>query len=130
MEIYADWNFYTNEYLQGRSPSVPESEFTFWAREASYRINRNRIEFPEGYDIPIELKLCTCEVAELLYANKDMVYGGMKGAITNERVGEYSVSYSDTKTPINEFYDTIQGVVNRRLDGTILHNSFVFRGVG
>lgn len=66
--MYADYEFYTSEYLLGKAPTVPEESFPYWEREARMQIDSytfGRIgSLPES---PEEVKLCTCAVAEVLY---------------------------------------------------------------
>ena len=38
--MYADYEYYISEYLLGRSPAVPESEFLFWEKQARTEIDR------------------------------------------------------------------------------------------
>ena len=37
--MYADYEFYTSEYLLGKAPTVPEESFPYWEREARMQID-------------------------------------------------------------------------------------------
>lgn len=66
---YADYNYYTTEYLLGKSPAVPESEFLFWEKQARKEIDRftfGRVAADQTLIIDA-VKDCCCELAELLY---------------------------------------------------------------
>lgn len=65
---YADYNYYTRDYLLGRSPAVPEEEFLFWEREARRQIDAATFDrIPELSTIPEQVKECTCAITEFLY---------------------------------------------------------------
>lgn len=108
--IFADKEFYKKEYLLGRKEVIPFSEFEFWARNASMEIDKStskqieleeviRIisENDEQTEIVIsiavleEVKMCTCELAELFYIENQKVVKTKQ----SERVGDYSVSYAE-----------------------------------
>ena len=84
--MYADYEFYTSEYLLGKAPTVPEESFPYWEREARMQIDSytfGRIEsLPE---LPEEVKLCTCAVAEVLYqadkAKAEQQESGLAGTV-------------------------------------------------
>ena len=68
MRSYADYDFYLESCLSGRTPKIPDSDFDYWSMQASVEIRRytfGRIDSME--EIPEEVKLCCCEVAEKLY---------------------------------------------------------------
>lgn len=120
--IYADADFYQNEYLLGRVEVIPLSEFLFWARKASDRINWRKIELLE---IPEALKLCTCEVAEAFYVDSEKEFMGME---PSQSVGAYSKGAVSVKQEQADFNSHVDEIIRRHLSGTELHNAFVFRG--
>ena len=70
MGIYADNDFYTAEYLQGRNPTI-SAGFNYYARSASKLIDLytfGRLE--EMEDISKDVKFCCCELAELIFENE------------------------------------------------------------
>lgn len=86
--MYADYNYYLNEYLLGKARAVPEEVFLYWEREARaqvdlYTFGRVRV-MPEP---PEEVKLCTCAVAEVLYkadkAKAEQQESGLAGPLAS-----------------------------------------------
>lgn len=66
---YVDYTYYISEYLLGRSPAVPESEFLFWEKQARTEIDRftfGRVAADQTL-ATVPVKDCCCELAELLY---------------------------------------------------------------
>lgn len=64
--VYADEEFYKNEYLLGRKAAI-SSGFPFYARQASQIMDQytfGRLTIIE--DVPEEAKLCCCELAEAI----------------------------------------------------------------
>ena len=60
MGAYADSDFYTNEYLQGKNPTI-SAGFNYYARSASKLIDLytfGRLE--EVEDISKDVKFCCC----------------------------------------------------------------------
>lgn len=72
--VYATEEFYEDEYLLGRKPQLPNTEFKFWEHKARIfvdqftfdRISQEDIDGPSGDKI----KRCVCELAEFLYLNE------------------------------------------------------------
>ena len=92
MGIYADNDFYTVEYLQGRNPTI-SAGFNYYARSASKLIDLytfGRLE--EMEDISKDVKFCCCELAELIFENE--IQSKDTGNKTSERIGSYSVGFS------------------------------------
>jgi len=120
--IFADADFYKNEYLLGRTEIIPLEEFLFWSRKASDRINRRKIELDK---IPEVLKLCTCEVAEAFYVDSEKEFMSME---PSQSVGAYSKGAVNIKQEQADFNVRVDGIIRRHLAGTKLHDLFVFRG--
>ena len=100
--MYADYSFYVNEYLIGLDATIPEREFSFYSNMATADV-RNVIRLDMIDSEPtIEMKMATCEIAELLYRMDDHATtsasengsNGIPIGISSEKVGEYSVTYS------------------------------------
>lgn len=92
MGIYADNDFYTVEYLQGRNPTI-SAGFNYYARSASKLIDLytfGRLE--EMEDISKDVKFCCCKLAELIFENE--IQSKDTGNKTSERIGSYSVGFS------------------------------------
>lgn len=69
MKIYADTEFYRNQYLLGRTPKIPDADFPYWAMLASGEIRQRTFQRVEALEvIPEEVGMCCCELAEKLYS--------------------------------------------------------------
>lgn len=121
--IFADEIFYKDIYLAGRTEIIPFAEFNHWARRASDRINWRKIELS---DIPEQLKMCTCEVAEALYVDSEKKFMSME---PSQSVGAYSKGAVNVRQEKGELTTEINGIINDHLANTELHNKFVFRGM-
>lgn len=65
--IYTDDEFYKNQYLLGRKPVI-DSGFNFYARQSSQIIDQYTFgRLSNVQQVPEEVQLCCCELAELLY---------------------------------------------------------------
>lgn len=147
--IYANADFYQNEYLQGRAGIIPLTEFPHWSMKASAKINfrsytRNEIEDALANVNPesaYRFRLAICEIAEAIYADNALSGasasgsdGGVVGPKSSESVGEYSVSYNTSAASMTEVDRTAQlsakarSAANSWLFGTDLHNMFVYLG--
>lgn len=68
MTIYADKNFYLDQYLFGKEPTIPIDEIEYWLAQASRKINRRAFGKTDALqEVPDEVKMCCCAVAEKLY---------------------------------------------------------------
>lgn len=90
--IYADEQFYKDEYLLGRKPVIRDG-FLFYARQASCIIDQYTYgRLAEVGAVPEVVQMCCCELAEMEYtkAKRQNESGGK----TSEKVDSYSVSYA------------------------------------
>lgn len=101
---YVDYAYYKDGYLLGKAPAVPDKEFMFWERLAEKEIDTytyNRIRRNTSL-ISVEVKECTCAIAELLYKADMLAENGLKegmaGAMTSYsndgQSGTFDVSQS------------------------------------
>lgn len=121
MAAYADYIFYTEEYLHGREAVIEAASFDFFAFKATYVIKQYTLDnIPDN--IPECVKMCCCEVAELLYRYDDdsSSYG-----ISSESVGDISRSYENTSEYINNLNRNIKNCISMYLGGA----GFLYRGV-
>lgn len=99
MSNYVDYNYYLNNYLQGREPVIPTASFGFYSMKATNEI-RGRI-YNTLILIDEDVKNCTCDLAEFFYredvAEQSITKTSAKG-ISSESVGEYSVTYATSKS--------------------------------
>jgi len=122
--MWANVEYYTEEYLLGRSPTIPPQEYAYWEKQARSAINRNHIEIEE---VPDALKECVCEVAEYLFTRDQANSPDTIKSFSNDG---YSESYADQSMTAAEEQVDIREIITRHLSGTDLHNDFIFAGVG
>lgn len=115
MTVYADQTFYTEQYLQGRAAKVPAADFPFYARNASVTINSYAGAFPAD-DIPEEVRLCCCEIAELLCAGETSE-ASKKAGIASESVQGWSQSYESSESRSSVQAAAIDAALHKWLDG-------------
>lgn len=98
--IYADYEFYQNSYLLGSDALIPEKQFNFFSNMASADVrNVIRMDMMDTTEPTDEMKMATCEIAELLFSLDTMhsesdSRGAISSQIASEKVGEYSVTYT------------------------------------
>ncbi len=124
MTTYADKEFYTNEYLCGKK-AVISTAFYFYARRATQEIRRFTGSNIEESDIPECVKMCCCEIAELLYNYENSGSCSAAQGISSESVGDMSVSYENSEARYKALSGKIKSVVYSWLTGTGL----LYRGV-
>lgn len=97
MTVYADYNFYTNEYLAGKSAAVTAADFTFYARQASAVIDRYAHGNINADCVPEQVKYCCCELAEQMHT-ADTSEAAKKAGIASESVQGWSQSYESAES--------------------------------
>lgn len=90
--IFADYQFYQEQYLLGKSPLIPENEFKFYANKASNEI-LNRIKFDFNGEPIEEMKQAMCELAEVQFSQSNSNSASVPLGVASEKVGEYTVTY-------------------------------------
>jgi hypothetical protein len=68
--MYADWEYYFEEYLMGIAVTLQEEAFRFWATRASERIDLatvNRLVNTSLDELPPSVKNACCALAEEMY---------------------------------------------------------------
>lgn len=83
------------EYLSGRK-AVITAAFAFYSRQASQIIKQYTFDNIDESDIPDEVKMCCCELAEMIY--RDERSEQKNGGISSESVQGWSRSYEDTES--------------------------------
>ncbi len=112
--IYANFEYYVENY---GGNMLSEDNFNFYARRASSYINLltfNRLKELKEDEIQDEVKLCTCELAEMLSNIKDKDI-----EITSESSDGFSVSFD-----LERGNDAVCDVIKRHL----LHTGLLYRG--
>lgn len=121
MTAYADYNFYEREY-HCDSKAVIGTAFNFYAQQATQYIRKQTFgNINEDEEIPHPVKMCCCEIAELLYKAEKSDRNG----ITSEKVGDLSVSYESTESQGQALSQNIRSAIVLWLSGTGL----LYRGV-
>lgn len=125
MTVYADINYYWNTF-QG-DKAVTASHF----REASQLIDLYTLDRIDADNVPEDVKMCCCELAETLL-KFDTLEGCLfstEGKVVSDKVGDLSASYAYNTPDLGDFNkkkgDDVRGVIERWLAGTGL----LYRGV-
>lgn len=85
---YADYSYYTTDYLLNKIPAVPQEEFLFWEKEARQQIDAATFDRIQGLPtVPETVKECTCAIAEFLYKahtlSETNMAAGIAGPLTS-----------------------------------------------
>lgn len=118
MNNYIDYNFYRSSY---GGDLVPSDKFDFYCRKATQYIKANTFNRVDETNIQEEVKMCCCEICDLIYKAENT---NSKG-ITTEKVGEYSVSY-ESKQSIE---DTKEKNLNKTLRLWLADTGLLYKGV-
>lgn len=89
MTAWADYSYYTAEYLDGRTPTVSEADFRSYAVSATAYAKRFTGDAISDDAPPEEARHAVCAIAEVLAQSEAARCGG----ITSEKVGDLSVTY-------------------------------------
>lgn len=116
MTVYADYSFYTGTYLSGKSAAVTDAEFPYFARKASSVIDRYTFGNVPKDDVSEEVRLCCCELAEMLHA-ADSARQEHEG-LTSEEVGGWRKSYEGSSERYRRTEREQRDVIRRWLSGT------------
>lgn len=118
--IYANHNFYTNEYKG--TQIVDNASFIKYAVKSTQYIKKYTLgNINEDEEIPLCVKMCCCDVAELLYKAENNDHSG----VTSEKVGDLSVSYESADSQGQTLSKNIRSAIYLWLSGT----DFLYRGV-
>ena len=121
MTAFADEVFYKNEYLCGKE-AVINTAFNFYSKQATQHIRQQTFgNINEDEEIPLCVKMCCCDVAELLYKAEHNDHSG----VTSEKVGDLSVSYESADSQGQALLKNIRSAIYLWLSGTDL----LYRGV-
>ena len=113
---YADYSFYSTSYLLGRSPTVTQQDFPYYAQQASAVIDS--ITFGNiKSDVPDKVRLCCCEIAEQMYANSTS-QSAQKAGVASESVQGWSQSYESTQARQEAAQAAYSASVYKWLSGT------------
>ena len=124
MTTYADYTFYSVHYLVGRTAAMKESAFPYYAMQASSEIDRSTFGNINPNNIPEKVRLCCCELAEIIYAY-DVSQAKQKHGLASESVQGWSQSYESTEARQKALQCDMRNTVYKWLIGTGL----LFSGV-
>ena len=112
--------------LGGTLEETPFNVAEFYSRKEIDIRTQNRLNGVE--EIPDEVKLCVYNLINTLEKYKNE---SLKGNISSERVGDYSVSYtSDYKEIIKSKSSEINDIIMNSLYGVIVNNEhIIYAGV-
>lgn len=116
MTAYADYEYYKTEYLCGRKAAI-NSAFDYYARSATLLIKAYTGENVDESNIPESVKLCCCELAELVYNDEKQ---SAKAGISSASVGDESVSYASEEERKTAHRRAIRSTVYKYLADTDL----------
>ncbi len=126
MIVYADCKFYTKEYLSGRKAVIDTASFDFYARKATQIVKTYTFKNVDEAEIPECVKMCCCEVAELLFkADNSSASSSISSGISSEKVGDQSISYESADSQRQALSSNIKSVIYSWLADTGL----LYRGV-
>lgn len=114
--IYADEDFYRQEYLLGRKPVI-SAGFLFYARQASKVIDQHTFDrLTELAEVPEAAQMCCCELAEAEYRREKLQK--VSGGKTSEKIGTYSVSFGTAQEMAQAVAKEQRGIVMKWLADT------------
>lgn len=123
MTIYADYTFYTDNYLKGRKAAVQAADFDYFAAEASQTIKVYTCSNIDDEDVPECVKMCCCEIAEMLCKNEQLIANS--AGLSSESVQGWSRSYESSEEMQSLMDSRTHNVIYKWLSGTGL----LFRGI-
>lgn len=110
MTIYADPEFYLNEYLSNKEPVLPTQSAVFWLRKAQMKLKTFTFDnIDESATIPYEVKMCICEIAELLYSDDKRATS--QGGVASESVEGWSKHYESSQQTEEHLQSKIKSCV-------------------
>lgn len=106
--MYADYGYYIDGYLLGKSTAVPEEIFPYWEKQARSQIDQytyGRISADSDL-ISEKVKDCTCELAEFLYqadsVSQQGIQDGAAGPISSYSNDGESASFDLSRSVYTE----------------------------
>lgn len=125
MRNYADVPFYIGRYSRTGAPKIPDAEFDFYAMQASGEIRYKTFErIDELTEIPEEVSMCCCEVAEKLYALE--VAKGENGMIL-QNYGNDGETGTYRTSDLSE--SAVQRSIARIIRKWLAHTGYMYCGV-
>lgn len=132
--MYADYGYYIGEYLCGKNPAIPDSEFGFWEKQARKEIDARTFGRVKNLaEIPEEVKDCVCAIAEVFYAadhvEKTASEVGAAGPLVSySNDGQSGTFANDTSGIYTE--SGKQQVIKQLVRKYLIHTGLLYCGVG
>lgn len=117
MTVYADYEFYTKEYLAGKSAAVTAADFTYYARQASAEIDQYTHGNIKSDNLPEQVRFCCCELAELMRSS-DTSEAAKKQGIASESVQGWSQSYESSEAQKTALRSSVRECIYKWMSGT------------
>ncbi len=105
-KIDVTYAFYLSEFCCGGEATLPSGEFDKFVKRAKLRISGLGVNFISEFEE--EIKLCICEVAEVIYA------AAKSANVKAESIDGYSVTFEDS----NNINKKVKNIVVTRLANT------------
>lgn len=121
MTVFADYDFYKNEYLCGKEAVIDTASFKFYAIKATRKIIQYTFENVDKTNPPKCVRHCCCEIAELLFNAESNSRNGVSSSST----GDVSVSYESSESQRQALSQKIRCAIYLWLADTDL----LYRGV-
>lgn len=121
MTNFADFSFYSVRYLAGRK-AVVDTAFAYYSRLATQEIKRFTGDNVNEYDIPEEVSMCCCEIAEMIFRQEQ---SSQNEGVSSESVQGWSKSYESTDSRKQAFDTAVKNCVYKWLNDTGL----LYRGL-
>lgn len=127
----ANFDYYIDEY-KGRA-FKDESTFDTCCMEASRIIGRQTLNkvFNEEYQSLDIVKSCACKVAELVYRDmlisENLINNNGK-EISSEKVGEYSVSYTNNSNDSRMSEKSIEKQISKVIQSYLCTTNLLYKG--
>jgi hypothetical protein len=112
MTAWADYSYYTDNYLAGRAPTVSEADFRSYAASATAIAKLYTGDAIPEDNVPDEAKYAVCAIAEAAAADEA---ARLRGGVTAEKTGDLSVTYESASIREAAFSQTVAGIVRQWL---------------
>ncbi|MDD7390053.1 MAG: hypothetical protein PUG60_10490 [Lachnospiraceae bacterium] len=114
--VYADADFYWNKYLAAGSMKIPDDAVSGYLRKGSVILDQYTFgRVAELLEIPEEVRLCVCELAELQYKSDTLQKdGGIVTSWSNDGQSG-SMDISSSRFTGAGYHKAIREIVNRNL---------------
>lgn len=117
MKLFADGNFYMNDYLKGKQAVIDAACFDYYIMQSTMKIKEYTFDnIDESEDIPKEVKMCCCELAEIM--SEEDKRQAETGGVLSESVGGWSKSYENSEIAAKQFESKLKASVYKWLGNT------------